>query len=175
MSLEDEGYVVPVHLALANFGDVNYLDYGGQLLMPGAEEDDEPYLEIIKPPCDDEAEHGDWKPEWTIYQVEPEQLKLVEVERQVYLVCKECRSDCPPPVAECDQWFHKRLNEVATHIGTTMQSLRNALCSDDPKTRAAAYIDMASYLGWYEFDQYPRHLSRREVYARYAEKEEEEK
>lgn len=164
-------YVCDPTKAIAKFGDVNFIDYGGQLLMPGASEDDQPYLEVIVEPCDDECEHGDFKPDakWTVYRVEPEQLKVVEVDRRVYLVCKSYESPSwPHPVATYDEWFHHDLSSVADSMDFEMSELRAGFCSDDPIVRAQSYICLAGYHGWHEFDSYPLSLTMHEVHQRYG-------
>lgn len=163
-------YVCDPEKALAAFGDVDFIEYGGQLLMPGVDEDDEPYLEVVQEPCDDETKYGDWLPDarWTIYRVEPEQMKLVEKDRRIYLVCLRYEPDWPHPVSSYDEWFHKDLGDVASCIGSSMLNIRDRICSDDPIKRASAYIDMADYFGWYEFDQYPLSLTQHEVHTRYG-------
>lgn len=162
-----EPFVVREEDAVASFGDRDFINCGGQLLVPDA--DGDLYLEIIEPPCDDEAEGGDWKPSarWTIYRVVPEQFKLVEVDRQVYLVCVRYQSDWPHPAASYDEWFHQHLSSVADSEGSTMQDLRDEFCSDDPAERAQAYISLAGYFGWHELDHYPLHLTQHEVHQRY--------
>lgn len=163
-------YVCDPEKAIAAFGDVNFIEYGGQLLMPGVDANDEPYLEVVQQPCDDETKYGVWLPDarWTIYRVEPEQKKIVEKNRQVYLVCVRYADDWPRPASSYDEWFHKELEAVASCIGSSMQSIRDGICSDDPIERASAYIDMAAYWGWHEFDHYPLRLTQHEVHLRYG-------
>jgi len=128
--------------ALATFGDVDFINCGGQLLMPNSSGGDKPYLEIIEPPSDDETIDGYWTQEskWTIYRVEPE---------------------------TGDQWFDEHLSEVADCVDTSVAELQRLLRSDNAGERAQAYIYVAAVYGWYEFDQYPLVLTQHEVHKRY--------
>lgn len=166
---EYKPYVCDPSKALATFGDVNFIQHDGQLLVPGVE-DGEPYLEIIETPPDDMWVDGEFTPDarWTVYRVEPEPLKLVESNRQVYLVTESYQPDWSHPLSAYDEWFHKDLESVANSLGLTMEHIRDRLCSSDVRVRAGAYIDLASYFGWYEFDQYPLHLTQHEVHERYG-------
>jgi len=146
-------------------GDINFIEYGGTLLVPGLEEDDEPHLEHIQEPYDDGPK------EWTVYQVEPERKKLVEIDQTIYLVCIRYKQDWPHPVTSYNEWFHKDLESVASYVGVSFQDLRDNLCSEDPLKRAESYIDLAAYHGWHEFDHYPLRLSEHEVHERYNELE----
>ena len=150
------------------FGDVNFIEYGGQILLP--DHDGVPYLEVVVPPCDDEAKHGSWLPtaKWEVYRVEPERKKMVEVDRVIYLVCEAWAPDWTHPLPQYDEWFHEDLKDIASCVGRPMQEIRDDICSPDPVRRSAAYIDMAAYWGWYEFDQYPLSLTQHEVHERYG-------
>jgi hypothetical protein len=163
-------YVVDTSKALDNFGDVNFLEHGGKLLLPGVGEGDAPYLEVIDEPCDDEAQDGDWLPsaKWVIFRMEPEQLKTVEVNRTVYLVSGNHQDDWPHPASAYDTWFHKDLEDIAGSIGMPMQDLRDMFCSDNVTERCEAYIAVASHHGWINFDQYPLTLSQHEAHSRYG-------
>lgn len=165
-------YVCDTTKALATFGDVDFIEYGGQLLVPGVSEDDQPYLEIIEQPTFDEMNGGDWKDDakWIVYRVEPEQLKLVEDEEThtVYLVCAAYKSDWSHALSQYDEWFHKDFATVAEYGGATIADMRGMICSDDPRKRAAVYILLAEYHGWHEFDSYPLSLTQHEVYDRYG-------
>lgn len=154
-------FVVDVENALATFGDVNFIDHGGQLLVRDA--DGDPYLEVIEPPNENERQV------WTIYRVGVERFQTVEQDRQVYLVGEAWRPDWPGALSTRDEWFHKHLDSIADHEGVELQELRGWFCSEDPKDRARGYLAVAAVHGWVEFDQYPLELSEFEVHQRYGE------
>jgi len=160
-----EPYVCDPAKALASFGDVDFIEYGGALLMPGVSDDDSPYLEIIEPP---ESESARSVTGWSVYRVEPEQFKRIVRDRYVYLVSASYAPTWPHPVSMYDEWVHGTLDAVAESVGCEEEKLYEQLCSDDPVARSQAYISIAGYHGWFEFDQYPLRLSKREVHARYG-------
>lgn len=147
--------------AIQSFGDVNFIDYGGQLLIEG--EDGDLFLEIIEEPEDEEDGT------WTIYRTDIDKLKVVHKYGKDFLVDSKYKSDWPHPVSAYEEWFSKYIDEAASTMDIDPDELINMLCSNDPIDRAEAYIVLGSYFGWYEFDQYPLHLSREEVEKRYGE------
>jgi uncharacterized protein YukE len=146
---------------IQSFGDVDFVEYGGQLLV--RDENGGLYLEAIEEPEEGEAE------EWTIYRTDIDQLKKVPKGGKVFLVSSSYRSDWSHPVSSYDEWFSKHIDEVADTSGMDSKKLVKMFCSDDPVDRAEAYITLASHFGWYELDQYPLRLSRKEVEERYGE------
>ncbi len=152
-------FSVDVANALATFGDVDYLNCGGQLLVRDA--DGDPYLEVIEPPTE-----GD--PKWTIYRVTPERFQVVEEDRQLYLVGIEWKPDWPGSLSTRDEWFHKDMANIAEHEGVELQELRHRFCSEDPVERSRGYLAVASVWGWEEFDSYPLRLTMHEAHERYG-------
>ena len=73
-------------------------------------------------------------------------------------------------VGQCNpltEWFHDNLHSIASNYGTTAKDLCNGFLSDDPCKHVESYLAVASYHGYYEFDQYPLSLSTHEAYERY--------
>ncbi|NIT79624.1 MAG: hypothetical protein GWN58_33240 [Anaerolineae bacterium] len=160
-------FSVDVSRAAATFGDVDFINHGGQLLVPDADGDF--YLEVIEPPTDDEARHGDWLPDakWTVYRVTPERFQVVERDRQVYLVCAEWKPDWPGALSTRDEWFHEHLDNIAESMDMELAELRRWFCSVAGAERAMAYIAVAEHWGWCNFDHYPLKLTMHEVHERY--------
>jgi len=154
-------FVVDVENALATFGDVNFIDHGGQLLVEDA--DGDPYLEIVEPPNEGERQ------QWEVYRVPMERFQVVEQDRRVYLVGESWRPDWPGALSTRDEWFHKDMESTAEHEGVELQELRGWFCSEDPAVRARGYLAVAAVHGWVNFDQYPLRLSEFEVHERYGE------
>jgi hypothetical protein len=72
-----------------------------------------------------------------------------------------------------NEWFVKYLPSVASSCGTTPLRLLRLLFSKDPTQRASAYLDIAMYHGWGNFDSYPLTYTREqrdELEARCASK-----
>jgi hypothetical protein len=163
-------YVVPVERAIHRFGDVDFLENRGQLLLPGADVGDEPYIEAILEPSEDTRYTA--RARWTIYRVEPERKRLVITsENNAYLVPDGYNRSWPHPVPSYDEWFHKHLESVASYVDRDTHDLRMAFCSPDAVERAGAYIDLASHSGWHELDHYPLELTKHEAHERYGQLE----
>lgn len=130
---------------LANLGDVNPLDYGGAFVRS----DDT--LDVLVEPNED-----DKKPRWTVYTVALDRCSYVDG------VLNDNSYHPSQPA-----WFADDIDAIASCVGREPITLINLLCSDNPVCRAHGYIDVASYHGWFEFDQYPIELTRREAYRRF--------
>lgn len=63
-------------------------------------------------------------------------------------------------------WFNDQLTAVAEYLSWGKSELILDLCSDDPGVRGYVWHDLANYLGYHEFDQYPLDLSKAEVKKR---------
>ena len=74
------------------------------------------------------------------------------------------------PIESYKEWFSDSLGAVARSAGGDRQDLVDALCSDDPRERAAAYQDIAGHHGWENFDSEPLDLSEAEFEKRMDEK-----
>lgn len=154
-------------VALATFGDVDFITYGGAFLFHDPVSGDE-YLEVLVPPFDsDNGVH-------IIYRFDVEQYKEVRIDDTTYLVPHSYENDWPCAAHLYKPWFEKDLEDVSGYVGEDRNSLIKYLCHDDPRERAWVYLALAEYYGHHEFDQYPLHLSARDVCTRYGLEYEEE-
>ncbi len=62
-------------------------------------------------------------------------------------------------------WFANHLDNVSSFADHG--NLIDALCGDDPVLRAQAYMDLVSYFGAHEFDQYPLTMNGLAAASRY--------
>ena len=138
--LNDGGIIMsqPEREYIANLGDASPIEYGGAFLYEDKTGNYAEELEILEVP-----EEGE-KQEWRIYRFSVEQLS-----------------------SDCHEWFCGNLASVASFCGSTEGELRAALCSEDARDRAMAYMDIAAYHGLENFDFYPLRLSLKEVKVRY--------
>lgn len=152
---------------LTVFGDVNYLGEGGALLLL---HEGELWLENIRPPDEGAGEEGSEPERWTIYRVDPERLQVVERDRNIYLVPASWKPDWPHSLNQYDEWFHSQgyIEEIADSLGDSPAAIRRMFCAGQ-RSRGRAYYLLGEHVGWYELDQYPLVLSRKEVEGRYGE------
>jgi hypothetical protein len=151
---------------IATYGDVDFLKYGGQLLLPNRDEIGNPYLEVIEPP----TENLDTT--WVIYRFDVDRLKKVIVKRTYHLVPFGYEpATWPHPVRMYNEWFVDSLPNVAESMDCPEEELITDLCSEKPEERARAYIMLGEYHGWENFDSYPLHLSEHEAHERYGQLE----
>jgi hypothetical protein len=93
---------------IATYSDVDFLKYGGQLLLPNRDEIGNPYLEVIEPP----TENLDTT--WVIYRFDVDRLKKVTVKRTYHLVPFGYEpATWPHPVHMYNEWFVDSLPNVA--------------------------------------------------------------
>jgi len=159
----------PVWKQVGTVGDVNPFDYDGGFVYEDETGVYSAELEWIEAQDDGSGEAGPWK----VYRWDLDRLETVEIDGAVYLVPFGfgARTDLPYSIESYDEWFHRDLGEVADTVGSTVEELRAALCSEDPMRRAFAYLELAQYHGFENFDSYPLEFSkekREELEARYA-------
>lgn len=65
------------------------------------------------------------------------------------------KSELPHPLRSYVPWYAKHLAGVASSIGSPVEALTDALCSDDPKELAWAYEAIGGHSGYENFDSYP--------------------
>jgi hypothetical protein len=95
-------------------------------------------VEYVEPPT--EQDFDSKKARWTVYRV-----------------------DLEPGMGD---WAN--FKGVASFTGVSVADLKRRLQSEDYRKLAHALVDLASYHGWHEFDQYPLLLTRKEVEERYG-------
>jgi hypothetical protein len=122
----------------------------------------EPEVEIA-----DEAGDDRYK----LYRVELKRYKTVIVDDTRYMVPADYQTSWPSPASAYQPWFYEDLGSVADSAGTDRETLIEQLCSDDPVERLHAYMDLAGYHGWYEFDQEPLDLTQEELDERWDQDE----
>jgi hypothetical protein len=145
---------------VANLGDVNPVDYGGQFLFVDQTGVYDPELEILESPDRDDAPEG-----WTVYRVILDRCHEVwdEESDAHYVGDNKFHPDH-------GAWFGSAqdLKSVASSMDIEVAELRRLLCSADPKERAHGYLALIGYYGAHEFDQYPLQFTKRsEVNKRY--------
>jgi len=156
----------PTWELIANLGDASPIDYGGYFIYRDTtgvypEEGEKLFAD----------ENGDGERVWTVHRFTLDRLKQIQVGETICLVPIRYDETWPHPVTSYDEWFHKDLAGVAAFVGQSVQELRDAFCSDDPRVRAFAYEAIGDYHGWENLDGYPLTFeSREEVEARYEEK-----
>jgi hypothetical protein len=63
--------------------------------------------------------------------------------------------ELPHPLGQYVPRFAKSLGDVARSVGSTVEDLIEALCCEDPGTRAEVYEAIGSYHGYDNLDSYP--------------------
>lgn len=64
-------------------------------------------------------------------------------------------SELPYPLSTYVPWFAKSLGDVARSVGSTVEDLTEALCCEDPGTRAEVYEAIGGYHGFMNLDHEP--------------------
>jgi hypothetical protein len=130
---------------IANLGDVNPLDYGGLFVLSDGT------MERLEEPCEDSKRQV-----WTVSTVALDRCTYIDG----VLSDNKYHPDFPA-------WFADSIDRIASCVGIEAFYLIRLLCSDDVIERAWGYQAIADYHGWYEFDQEPVELTRREAYRRF--------
>lgn len=133
---------------LANLGDASPLEYGGLLVI----EDDNggAHIEVWEEPNSNEL------------------ISIYRLDIDTFTYVNGVLSDNPyhpdKPV-----WFADKLRSIAECNGCEVDELIRMFLSDDPVQRVEGYREVASYYGWYEFDQEPLGMSVGKAAWRYRE------
>ncbi len=134
---------------VAQLGDVNPLDHGGKFLFVDETGVYPPELEFVELLVDSIED------EWEVHRIVLDKCTFID----------GVLSDNKFHQA----WFAQNLQAVADCVDVDESELIGRLCSGDALNRAQAYVDIVSYYGVHEFDQYPRMFDdRAELEARYA-------
>lgn len=140
---------------VANLGDRSPLDYGGYFVYQDATGVYEDEAVLLQANEDDT---------YVIWRINLERYKRVDG----HLVPIKYDATWRHSIERYAPWFEKDLPGVAETMNTTVEDLEAALKSVDPVTRAVAYRDIADYLGWVNFDEYPlTGMTRAQVKKRY--------
>jgi hypothetical protein len=151
---------------IANLGDANPIDYGGYFVYRDTtgvypEEAEKLFTDV----------QVDNETVYLVYRFSLDRLKQVTIGEEVFLIPIKFDESWPYAASQYDEWFHKDLAGVASFVGQTLQEMRDAFCSDDPRVRAFAYEALGDYHGWENLDSYPLTFTeRRDVEARYKHK-----
>jgi hypothetical protein len=152
-------------------GDVNPFDYDGGFIYQDETGVYAPELEYIL------GESNYSQPEntgrWKVYRFCLDRLETVTVDGNQLLVPFGfgSRTDLPHPIDSYNEWFNRDLDGPASGVGITVEQYRAELCSEDARARAFAYLELAMYHGFENFDDYPLTFTNRdELEARYAQK-----
>lgn len=150
---------------IANLGDVHPLDYGGYFIYRDTtgvytEEGEKVFVD------DEENENS----KYTIYRFGLDRCEMVAKDGKTYLVPFgfASRTDLPYAIETYDEWFDKRLDEIAQSVEQSIEEMREAFCSADPLIRAFAYEAVGNHFGFDNLDNYPLVLTKAEAEERYT-------
>lgn len=141
----------PTWKQIGTVGDVNPFEYDGGFIYQDETGIYPPELEYIQ--TQSESETGPW----TVYRWSLDRCETVTVDGKTLLVPFgfSTRTDLPHPIAEYDEWFNSELESAASSIGRNVDEFRADLCTENLNMRAVAYLDLAQYHGFENFDSYP--------------------
>lgn len=134
-------------------GDVNPFEYDGGFFYQDETGVYSPELEYIQAQDDGSDAPGPWK----VYRWPLDRCETVTVNGKTLLVPFgfSARTDLPHPIADYDEWFNSNLESAAASMGRNVNEFRADLCAENLNMRAAAYLDLALYHGFENFDSYP--------------------
>ena len=141
----------PKWALLANLGDVNPIDHGGGFVYVDTTETYPPELEVLEVDvCGADI--------WTVSRF--------CLDKCTYIDGVLSDNQFHPNHAA---WFAKDVGKVASFIDVKTADLIEWLCSEDAQERARAYMALANWHGYANFDDYPLTFTdRMEVEKRYA-------
>lgn len=130
---------------IANLGDATPSEYGGAFVLVD--------------------KRGVYTPELWLYDADSRALSCFSIER-----CTPCPSN-PENLGdnrfhpELPAWFgtREKLESAADSNGMEYHELEQHLTSSNPMERAWGYLSLVGHYGDFEFDQYPRKLTRKEA------------
>jgi hypothetical protein len=141
---------------VGTIGDRNPVEYGGGYVFRDKTGVYDPEVEWVEPM--DGAPKNGVTPCMTVYRV--------PMERHTYI--DGILSDNPHHPA-LSVWYADDLDSLCRCCDCDRDEMIENLCSTDPVANAWAYETLASYHGWYEFDQDPLTLTADEAEKRYEE------
>ena len=149
-----EGRVMTTEKYLGNTGDINWVEYGGTLVM---QDTDGSLRGVHVDPwmLDSGEASGEFDPKmkWEVSIFCITQLELTADNR---LVC---------PVSKTEEWFSDdaTLGSIASCLGSSIEDLKKAFTSNDPFTLACAYDDLAICHGYVNLNCSPEMLTRSQL------------
>lgn len=156
----------PIWKLAGTIGDINPFDYSGGFVYIDTTGVYAPEMEWIEV-------NEDRKTSWTVYRTILDRCELAQVNGEPHLVPFgfASRTDLPYPIGSYVEWFDDSMHSVARCMGQDVNELVDEICSDEPMSRANAYLSLAQYHGWENFDSDPLQYSdRSELESRYSEK-----
>lgn len=149
--------VQPQWRRIGSVGDVNPIDHGGGYVYSDLNGDYPPEIEWIQPSGEDES--GD-PINWLVYRWVLDRCTWTNG----ILSDNPYHPDSPA-------WFAKSLWGICETIGQPKRQMITDLCSPDANVRALAYLEIAQYHGFGNFDEYPLTFTDRdEIEKRYRKK-----
>ena len=77
-----------------------------------------------------------------------------------YVVPFKYQPDWPHHASAYKEWYMSDVGKIAESVGSTADDFVEALCSDDPLTRAEVYEAIGGYHGFINLDGYPTRSAR---------------
>lgn len=149
----------PIWKLACTVGDINPIEYSGGFVYIDSTGVYGPELEWIE----SEDQHKAEPTRWTVYRIMLERCSLTPAGNLVPYGF-HLRTDLPYPIERYTEWFDNPNWNMTTE-------LREMLCSDNPMDLANAYLELAQYHGWENFDSYPLTFTNRdELQKRYQSK-----
>jgi len=156
----------PKWVFVTNLGDASPLEHGGLFLYSDKTGVYPEEIERLEPSTTDDEGGLRWEVRRIVLE------RLCEVDGMlVSLNAAMYAAEQRRPVSAWKEWFSGSLGEVAKTTGRDLAELREAFCSTDAVTRALAYITVADYHGWYNFDSDPYEFTHVQISRRYTDGE----
>jgi hypothetical protein len=157
----------PIWKLAGTVGDVNPIDYSGGFIYTDETGVYPPELEWIE----SEDEHKAEPTNWTVYRILLERCAMVKIDGAFRLITGTYESSWPKPIEEYIEWFDESIKNVSDSSGISIADLESMLCSTNAQELAQAYLTLAQYHGWENFDGYPlKFTDREELATRYQTK-----
>jgi hypothetical protein len=154
----------PIWKLAGTVGDVNPIDYSGGFIYTDETGIYPPELEWIE----SEDSHKAEPTNWTVYRILLERCAMVKIDGAFRLITANYKPDWTHPIDRYIEWFDESIKNVSDSSGIPIADLETMLCSPDPKQLAQAYLELAQYHGWENFDSYPlKFTDRSELETRY--------
>jgi hypothetical protein len=150
---------------LANLGDNDPIEYGGYFVF-----DDHAEL-LVVPEFDEDGEILDTNDDarWIVYRFDLQRCTFIDgvLSDNPYHPDKSAWFAGTAAERAARPQDTTYLENIVEDTGVELEELIEAFCSDDPVERAEAYLRVADYHGYENFDSYPLTLTRAEVEERY--------